>query len=204
MRLTRSILPITVGIFLNAAAPILVRADETLNSTAARYIRTLFDATLQEGGGLSRHCEETEALGRFAAGQLWHTLPDPERTRFSRDFCYLAGDAVRRLRTKFPGLTLELGASDAAPLSMLSMHSIVFLRDEKHWKVDWLIAGLPEHPHVADLQILGMSLGIFLRSLTIQDWSQKAPQAMSSAVILHPWRLALDRALPSAGIAPPW
>lgn len=196
MRLIRSLIPIAFGLLIAVAVPFHIRADDRAEAAAARYIRTLFDATLPERGDLSDHCRDIEAFGRFAAGRLWHAMPDPERAEFNRDFCAFATDAVNRLRSTFPGLKLEITHFHAAPQNMISVHSVVVISNSQQWPVDWLVAGSPTRPHLADMRLLGISLGILLRGLAAVEWPEKAPESLTSAEILRPWRRALDRALP--------
>jgi hypothetical protein len=203
MRLIRLLLPIAFGMHFIVAAPISTRAEEPAESAAASYIRTLFDATLHDGHDLSDRCPDVEAFGRFAAGRLWHDLPDSERARFNRDFCVLASDAVNRLQAAFPGLSLTITTSQEAPQGMISVQGVVSVPGGQHWPISWLIAGPPGHPHLADLRILGISLGIFLRGLATAEGPEKAPESHNSAEILDPWQRALDRALPRAGSTPP-
>jgi len=203
MLLIRSLAPIVFGLLIMLAAPKAVRADQTADSAAARYIRTLFDATLSEQDAWSEHCPDIQAFGRFAAGRLWHALSQAERTRFNHDFCALAGDAVNRLRDAFPGLSLVITSDRAAPQKMVLVLSNVARPGLQPWPVDWLIAGPPEQPHLADLRILGISLGIFMRTIAALEWPGKVPETATSSQILRSWRQALDRALPPPGTTPP-
>lgn len=208
MRLIHSIAPIAFGMLFAAAAPIQVEAEQLTDSEAARYIRTLFDATLQgdrqgPSDGLANHCPDIEAVGRFAADQLWQLLSNAERQNFNQAFCHLAGTAVSRLRDMFPGLQLAIVESRPAPQDMVSVHGWVMTRDGRQWPVDWLVAGPSDQPHLADLRILDVSLGIFLRSLAILEWPGNAPKSLTPGQILRPWGDALDRALPPhRGAAP--
>lgn len=203
MRLIRSLMPFAFGLFVVLATPMAVLADRPVNSAAARYIRTLFDATLREHGSWPDRCRDIQGFGRFAAGRLWHALSEPERDHYNRDFCTLASDAVNRLRDAFPGLTLEIKGDRSAPQNMVSVQSSVARPGLEPWPVDWLVDGQPGQPELADLRILGISLGIFLRALAILEWPEKVPERLTSGQILRPWRQALDRALPPPGVVPP-
>jgi ABC-type transporter MlaC component len=203
MRLLHSIAPITFGFVLALAAPLQVPAKQPTDSGAARYLRTLFDATLPLGGDLSSHCADIQAIGHFAAGRLWQALSDAEQQKFNRSFCKLGAGAIQRLRKMFPGLTLTLGENTPAPQDMMTVHTLVTAQDGRQWAVDWLIAEAPDQPYLADLRVLGISLGIFLRSLAALEWSDRVPASPSADDILRPWTRALDRALSAeSGAAP--
>lgn len=174
-----------------------------MNLAAARYIRALFSATLPARGDPIDLCPEVESLGRFAAGRLWHDLADDERHRFSRDFCALATDAVARVHAAYPGLTLSALEPVAAAQGMILVRSSLNRPQTDPWPVDWLVAGAPARPHLADLRILGVSLGIFLRSIAMIRAAPVEAGERTAAAILDPWRQALDRALPPQAGSPP-
>ncbi len=71
------------------------------------------------------------------------------------------------------------------------------------WPVDWLVTGTPDQPRLADLRILGVSLGIFLRSVATLQGAPSGAGGRSAAAILEPWRQALERALPQHPGSPP-
>lgn len=207
MRLIHSIVPITFGLLAVITLPPQVAADQMTDSGAARYIRTLFDATLpvdrQDAGGLAEHCADVEPIGHFAAGRLWQALSDAERAKFNRAFCDLADTAVNRLRNALPGLRMVVTESRPAPQDMIFVHAVVTTPDGRQWPVDWLIRQSPDRLYVADLRILGVSLGIFLRSLAALERQDKAVQPLTADAVLRPWALALDHALPAdTGISP--
>jgi hypothetical protein len=130
-------------------------------------------------------------------------LSDAERQKFDQNFCNLGSGAVQRLRKIFPGLALTVGESTPAPQDIMTVHTLVTTQDGRQWAVDWLIAGAPERPYLADLRLLGISLGIFLRSLAALEWPDKVPTSLSADDILAPWARALNRALPAnRGTAP--
>ncbi len=174
-----------------------------MDLAAARYIRALFSATLPTRGAPADLCPEVEAFGRFAAGRLWHDLADDERRRFTRGFCALASDAVARVHAAFPDLTLVMRESLAAPQGMAMVHSLLNRPQMEPWPVDCLVTGTPDQPRLADLRILGVSLGIFLRSVATLQGAPSGAGGRSAAAILEPWRQALERALPQHPGSPP-
>ncbi|MBK8158013.1 MAG: ABC transporter substrate-binding protein [Rhodospirillaceae bacterium] len=203
MRIIRTLLPILIGLVLVVAGPGAPQAETPMDLAAARYIRALFSATLPTRGQAAGLCPEVEAFGRFAAGRLWHDLTDDERRRFARDFCALASDAVARVHATYPGLTLSGLEAVAAPQQMTVVHSWLNRPQSEPWPVDWQMAGMPDRPHLADLRILGVSLGIFLRSVAMMRAAPIGPSQRTAASILDPWRQALDRALPPQPGSPP-
>jgi hypothetical protein len=169
---------------------------ETRPAAAASYIRTLFDTSTASGSGPGNICPDVADFGRFSAGRAWHGLSGTERDRFTAEFCTLAAEAVRRLRDTFPGLRLELQrTADAAP-GLIAIESRVIRPGHEPWPVDWLVAAEEDRFRLADLRVLGISLGIFLRSLVTMLPPPDAEHPPTGARILAPWRRALDRAFP--------
>ena len=203
MRPIRSALSIAIGLITFIAGQTTPHAETPRATVAASYIRALFDATLPAQGGLGGNCDEVAAFGRFAAGHLWRALPESERHKFARDFCLLAGDAAARLHRKFPGLKLTVQESHDATQDMVGVHSLVAMQGGPSWPVDWLVCGRSGQPRLADLRVVGISIGIFLRSAAALGWPQGTPDSLTSAAILAPWRRALDRALPTTDATPP-
>lgn len=178
-----------------------VKAETASDSAAARYIRTLFDATLQGNGALAARCRDVEGLGRFAAGRSWQALTDEERVLFTHDFCGLADEAVTWLHRIFPDLTVAITATDPAPQGMFLVRGTVTDGDASNWPVDWLVAEDRGSLRLADLRISGISLGIFLRGLAVVETPDPAKDSLRPDDILHPWRRALDRARKAWGTA---
>ena len=199
----RTLLPIAIGLVIALAEPGAPRADAPMDLAAARYIRALFSATLPAGDEPADLCPEVESFGRFAAGRLWHDLADDERHSFTRDFCALATDAVARVHAAYPGLTLSDLEPVTAAQGMTLVQSWLNRPQMESWQVDWLVAGAPAQPHLADLRILGVSLGIFLRSVAEMRSAPIEVGERTARAILDPWRQALDRALPPHPVSPP-
>jgi hypothetical protein len=202
MRLIRSALSIAIGLNTFIAGLTSPHAETPSATVAASYIRTLFDATLPAQGGLGDNCDEVTAFGRFAAGHLWRALPDIERLKFAGDFCQLAGDAVARLHRRFPGLSLTLLEARAAAQDMVTVNSQVKAHGVPPWTVNWLVADQSGQPLLADLRVIGISIGIFLRSTAALETPQGLQGSLTSDAILAPWRRALDRALPITDAGP--
>ncbi len=200
MQLILSALSLAIGLLAFTAGPTAPRAETPRAAVAASYIRTLFDATLPAQGGLRGNCGEIAAFGRFAAGHLWRALSNNERQNFAGEFCLLAGDAVSRLHGAFPGLILTVREAHDVAQDMVTVHSMVTTQGGQSWPVDWLVSG---QSRLADLRVVGISIGIFLRSTAALEWPQGPPDSLTSAAILAPWRQALDRALPVPHAAPP-
>lgn len=185
-----------------AAEPSLSRADIRQES-AANYIRVLFDTSMRTQPAPDRLCPHVVQFGRFAAGHAWRLMTAAEQARFSQGFCTLAVEAVNRLQMAHPGLHLELAGILPAAQGMMMVSSTVEDRAwAGSWPVDWQIAEAGAGLRLADIRLLGLSLGIFLRSLANSgpaDLSQEAPGADE---ILARWRQALDRALPQQAERP--
>ncbi len=169
---------------------------EIQQEAAASYIRALFETSLRSGTAAASICPDVAKFGRFAAGYAWHGLPESERTRFAADFCGLAIDAVTRLRSAFPGLHLELEQVSPGAQGMVIVASRVVRPAREPWAVKWVVAADDGHLRLADLRILGISLGIFLRGLTALQAPLDTAHPANAARILGPWRHALDRAFP--------
>ncbi|WP_374381847.1 ABC transporter substrate-binding protein [Dongia sp.] len=184
-----SALAILLGLFL----PISAARAEIQQAAAAGYIRALFDANMMPGSDTSRICSDVAGFGRFAAGHAWQSLGQEERLRFAGKFCALASEAVDRLRRRWPGLHLVIEEANEGPQGLQIVSSLVRQSDGATWPVDWTVA-LDEGPapRLADLKILGVSLGIFLR--TIAQLRAGAPATADQ--LIGTWRRALDRALP--------
>jgi ABC-type transporter MlaC component len=201
MLMTRFAAARIAALCLSLTWPTSLRA-EIQQEVAASYIRALFDTSLQPGEAAADICPDVAKFGRFAAGRAWHGLTDSERNRFSKDFCSLAIDAVTRLRSAFPGLRLELEVVSPGPQGMAIVVSRVVRPARKPWPVKWVVATDGDHLRLADLRILDISLGIFLRSLTALQEPVDTGHPGSAARILGPWRQALDRAFPPVANAP--
>lgn len=145
-------------------------------------------------------CGEVAHFGRFAAGHTWQLLSPTERSRFDDGFCDLAVDAVARLQLAYPGLRLEFSHVLPAAQGMVMVVTTVTRPGEAAgWQVDWQVATDnhrpgSDHLRLADMRLLGLSLGIFLRSLASADISRDS--ASAEGILVH-WRRALDRTLPS-------
>lgn len=187
---------------LTLALPTLSLAGENEASASARYIRTLFDATLLSSSVRVEFCSDISAIGHFGAGRLWRQLDATERDRFEVSFCALAMATLSRLRLKFPNLTLLTGESVPAAPGLMRVRSIV-AQGAATWPVDWLVGRSGAGLYLADLRVAGISLGILLRSMAISGPAGARPQAPEAALVLLPWRQMLDRMLPAAaGSAP--
>lgn len=185
---------ILAGLALLGTAPSTSRADIQAES-AANYIRLLFDTSMRSDADPAFICPQIEQFGRFAAGHAWQLLPPDERSRFADGFCALAVDAVARLQLAYPGLELELGhVLPAAQGMVLVSTDVARPAKDAIWQVDWQVAAVNDHLRLADLRLLGLSLGIFLRSLANADVTR---DSVSAEGILTHWRHALDRAFPS-------
>lgn len=190
---------ILAGLTALLAAPSAPRADIQAES-AANYIRLLFDTSMRSVPDPAFICGEVAQFGRFAAGHAWQLLSSTERSRFADGFCDLTVDAVARLHLAYPGLRLEFGHVLPAAQGMAVVSTTVTrLAKATAWQVDWQVApddNRPgsDHLRLADMRFLGLSLGIFLRSLANADISRDSSSAEG---IVAPWRRALDRALPS-------
>jgi ABC-type transporter MlaC component len=139
-------------------------------------------------------CPQIEHFGRFAAGHAWRLLPSAERLRFADGFCSLAVEAVTRLQVSFPGLHLELQqVVPAAQEMVIASSAVTRPMSATTWPVDWQVAANGDHLRLADIRLLGLSLGIFLRSLA--NAGTTADSASADAILAN-WRQALDRALP--------
>ncbi|MDY0873375.1 ABC transporter substrate-binding protein [Dongia rigui] len=161
---------------------------------AANYIRHLFDTSMRENANAAALCPSIAQFGRFAAGHAWRLLPPSERPRLADGFCNLAVDAVTRLHLTYPGLRLKLDRTlPAAQGMVLVSSSVTRPTDLATWPVEWQLATTGADLRLADLRILGLSLGIFLRSLANAGTTA---DSASADVILARWRQALDRALP--------
>ncbi len=110
---------------------------------------------------------------------------------------------MARVHAAFPDLTLVMRESLAAPQGMAMVHSLLNRPQMEPWPVDWLVTGTPDQPRLADLRILGVSLGIFLRSVATLQGAPSGAGGRSAAAILEPWRQALERALPQHPGSPP-
>lgn len=181
---------ILVGLSIFLAMPSLSRA-EIQTESAATYIRTLFE-TSTGAVAAPALCQHIAQLGKSAAGRSWRLLPPTERPLFADGFCHLAIEAVNRLHIAYPNLQMELGDVSPAPQGMMMVSSKVRKRaDSAPWRVDWQVAEAAGQLRLADMRLLGLSLGIFLRSLAnAEDGPPTADR------ILAQWRRALDRALP--------
>ncbi|WP_374656274.1 ABC transporter substrate-binding protein [Dongia sp.] len=177
------------------SAPRALRAD-IQHAAAATYIRTLVETSLGPDLDTASLCPQVSAFGRFAAGHAWQALPGPERSRFAQGFCALALDAVGRLRAAYPGLRLDLGEVGPGAQGMVAVDSQIARPGLAPWRVNWLVAADGNGLRLADLKILGISLGIFLRSLVTLQAQPHAPQSVTAEYFLTPWRRALDRAFP--------
>ena len=183
---------VLAGLGLLAAGPSPSRAEIQAES-AANYIRALFDTSMRTKAIPDHLCPHIAQFGRFAAGHAWRLMPAAERPRFSQGFCALAVEAVNRLQTTHPDLHLELGGASPAAQGMVIVSSAVKDRGmATPWPVDWQIAEASPGLRLADIRLLGLSLGIFLRSLA----SSGSTALPSAEGILAHWRQALDRALP--------
>lgn len=161
---------------------------------AANYIRHLFDTSMRQNANPAVLCPQVAQFGQFAAGHAWRLLPPGERPRLADGFCSLAVEAVTRLQRAYPGLRLELDRTLPAAQGMMVVSSLITRPfSAATWPVDWQVAAAGDDLRLADLRILGLSLGIFLRSLA--NAGTTADPA-SADVILARWRQALDRALP--------
>jgi ABC-type transporter MlaC component len=179
-----------LAIYLVRTSPSLA---EIPAESAANYIRQLFDTSLRTNATPTLLCPQIEHFGRFAAGHAWRLLPPAERPRFADGFCDLAVEAVTRLRISFPGLQLELKQILPAAQDMVIASSTVTRPTRATpWPVDWQVAVSGDRLRLADIRLLGLSLGIFLRSLANAGTDDSA----SADLILARWRQALDRALP--------
>lgn len=191
------ILAILVALSLILPWPHSARAD-IQHEEAASYIRTLFETSMRPAADVAGICPDVTAFGRFAAGRAWQGLPDGERRRFAADFCTLAIDAVSRLRAAFPGLCLEFEHVRPGAQGMVVVASRVTRPGLDPWPVDWVVAADGNRLRLADLRILGISLGIFLRGLTALQPAPDLQHPATATRILAPWRQALDRVFPPA------
>lgn len=201
MLMIRFTAALIAALCLSLTWPTLLRA-EIQQEVAASYIRALFDTSLQPGEAAADICPDVAKFGRFAAGHAWHGLTERERSRFSKDFCGLAIDAVTRLRLAFPGLRLELEQVTSGAQGMVIVASRVVRPTREPWPVKWVVAADGDQLRLADLRILDISLGIFLRGLTALQEPVDTGHPASAARILRPWRQALDRAFPPVANAP--
>jgi ABC-type transporter MlaC component len=178
------------------AGPTQSRAEMRAES-AANYIRGLFDTSMGAKALPDRLCPPVAQFGRFAAGHAWRLMPPVERPRFSQGFCTLAVEAVNRLQTIYPGLRLELtGVSPAAQEMMIVSSTVGAPGSASSWPIDWQIAGTEGDLRLADIRLLGLSLGIFLRSLANADPAGFSNDSSNAERILARWRSALDHAFP--------
>ena len=201
MLMIRFTAALTATLCLSLTWPTSLHA-EIQQEVAASYIRALFDTSLDPGATAADVCPEVAKFGRFAAGHAWHGLNASERNQFSRDFCDLAIDAVTRLRTAFPGLRLELEQANPGAQGMVIVSGRVVRPEREPWPVKWVVAPDGDKLRLADLRILGISLGIFLRGLTAVQEPDDGGHTDSADRILRPWRQALDRALPPIATSP--
>lgn len=192
---------IAIALCLTLGWPSSPRAD-IQQEAAASYIRTLFDTSLRPGAEAAAICPDVASFGRFAAGHAWHGLPDDERARFAEAFCALAIDAVARLHAAYPGLRLDLEQISPGAQGMVVVESLVTRPALEPWPVKWVVAADSSRLRLADLRVLGISLGIFLRGLAALQPAPDALHPATAARILAPWRRALDRAFPPASGAP--
>ncbi len=167
------------------------------HAAAASYIEALFATNMRDGAGKPEICPEAAAFGRFSTGRAWRAFTATERAAFDRGFCDLAADAVSRLRTGFPKLGLRLQQSFPGAPGIIILGGEVTGAAADSWPVEFFVAGEGQSVRIADMKIVGVSLGIFLRSLAILMPAREAGDAPSPDGILEAWRRALDRALPS-------
>ncbi|MBL8709301.1 MAG: ABC transporter substrate-binding protein [Rhodospirillaceae bacterium] len=182
-----SLVVLGIGILLAASAPAV--SDPT-RIDAASYIRTLFDATIASGD-LEAGCTRFTPMARIAAGRHWRGFDAAARQAFDAEFCHLTRDALTRLGQRFPTLTLRVTHTRPGPGEMVWVHSVA-VTETATWPVRWLVGDPREAPHLVDLQVLGVSLAIFLRGL-----AANVPDSEPLAV-LAPWRRVLDLAIPPA------
>lgn len=182
-----SLVVLGAGTLLAALAP---AASDPTRADAASYIRTLFDATIASGDPQAG-CARFMPMARIAAGRHWRAFDTAARQSFDAEFCHLTGDALTRLSQRFPNLTLRVTHTRPGPGEMVWVHSVA-VTETSTWPVRWLVGDPQEAPHLVDLQVLGVSLAIFLRGL-----AANVPDSEPVAV-LAPWRQVLDLAIPPA------
>lgn len=168
------------------AALCLSVAAGRASADAASYIRTLFDATARTG---TADCATFLPVAHFAAGQHLPLFGAAERAAFDNGFCDLAQDALSRLRQRYPDLAIAVTGTSAGPEETLWVRSQAVAGGQE-WGVNWLVDEAGNPPRIADLKVMGISLAIFLRSL-----SARAEPGNPEAV-LAPWRRALNLAFP--------
>lgn len=173
---------------IHAACSAALLFPAPAGADAASYIRTLFDATIA-APGTEIDCQGFSPLARFAAGSRWRDYDTGERVAFDAHFCELARDTLARLKARYPDLALRVIESHAGPRDMTWVRSLA-TAGGADWPVDWLVGNPGERAYLADLKVMGVSLGIMLRSMA------GSVEGRSPAAIIKPWRQALDRALP--------
>jgi hypothetical protein len=159
---------------------------------AANYIRDLFDTSMSPAAAPAKICPHVAQFGRFATGHVYHSLSATEQSRFQDGFCALTIEALRRLQRTYPALRLEMGELSQGPQGMLMAATTVKVPGQSwSWPVNWQIAPTGDGLRLADLRVLGISLGVFLHSLV-----RNTPEPPQATWMLDPWQQALNRAFP--------
>ncbi len=203
MTLLRRFIAIFASLSMFVAMPNLSHA-EIEAKLAQTYIRALFDTSASTDFAPETLCLHVAQFGRSAAGHAWRLLAPDEQARFAIGFCDMADEAIHRLRIAYPGLQLDLRTVSPSVPGMVMVSSIARMPGQMaSWQIDWQVAETGDHLRFADLKLVGLSLGIFLRSLANSEFSTKAEGSPVATDILNAWQQALDRALPPQAKSPP-
>lgn len=202
MKILRRFLTIFASLSIFAAIPNLSHAEIEAKS-AQTYIRALFDTSIGAEFAPETLCPHVAQFGRSAAGRAWKLLAPDEQARFAVGFCNLTDEAIQRLRIAYSGSQLKLQTVSPSAQGMVIVSSVVQMPDQMaSWQVDWQVAETGKDLRFADLKLLGLSLGIFLRSLANSELSTKVESPPVARDILSAWHQALDRALPPQAKSP--